>query len=470
MNEEILKTPVSVYVCAVLLSAVSGAAVAFFDQSWGVLVFAAAILFVTVSLVRLPWGAYLLLIISLLSALRFEIGPVHIRPDQIVTVLLSLICIAALVSRKQTLALSSLDWLILAYLFCNVFSSFLHSPDLRMSLQRCLLLTVTFASYFVVTQLIRTPNAVKTIFKILIVAGVLEAFYGILSVLLITKGVHTGGAYYTFDDIYATGTFQEGNIYGSFEMMISLILVSFLLNPHFRKQSIWIVFCLIAVLIASVMSFTRAAWLGFAAGCGAFLIFDRKRILTAIKSYLPLILGSLILLLVVGYTLSVSIQRGSVSLMTLYQQRVERLLEYKSGSGSDRVRMWQGAYEYWKRNPWFGNGTDSIKVLARGSSLPVFGEDYWIPNSLLLALHDTGLVGFFCFCLIQLVFLWNVRSAMKRTSDPFFRSVLGGFFAAFVGVQIAYIFTNAFWLIFIWVFMAIGICCSKIAVRNEVSP
>jgi hypothetical protein len=133
--------------------------------------------------------------------------------------------------------------------------------------------------------------------------------------------------------------------------------------------------------------------------------------------------------------------------------------------------VWKKSIEFWRRNPILGNGTDSIKALAVGTDMPMFGTEYWIPNSMILALHDTGIIGLFIFCTIQAVFLWKLWASARRTKDPYHQAILEGFFAAFIGVQIAYFFSNAFWLIFIWLFMAIGISCSRLALMPaEQSP
>src|SRR4029079_14174553 len=109
------------------------------------------------------------------------------------------------------------------------------------------------------------------VIRFLLILGFLEAIYGIISVALFTRGLNIGGAHAPYGDIYARGTFIEGNIFGSFEMMISLILFSFLLSKHFHNRKGIILLALVITLVASTMSFTRAAWLGFIAGALAYV-------------------------------------------------------------------------------------------------------------------------------------------------------------------------------------------------------
>jgi O-antigen ligase len=154
--------------------------------------------------------------------------------------------------------------------------------------------------------------------------------------------------------------------------------------------------------------------------------------------------------------------------MDIYIQRFQKILDYRTThSSSSRVEVWQQSIRFWKRNPILGNGTDSIKSLAVGTTMPMFGTEYWIPNSMILALHDTGLIGLALFCAIQIAFLAKLWISLQRTNDPYYEAVLEGFFAAFIGAQVAYFFSNAFWLVFIWVFMAIGISCARIAINDS---
>jgi O-antigen ligase len=242
-------------------------------------------------------------------------------------------------------------------------------------------------------------------------------------------------------------------------MLIALLLTGYLLSGHFKYGKGFVLAALVIVLVACLMSFTRAVWLGFFIGSLSFVFFNWKSLLRHTQKILIVALP--VLLLIAG--LSFWIKIGSVPLFQMYGNRFQNLLEYRSGTGSARLEAWKYSLQFWQRNPILGNGTDSIKFLARGTSMPRFGEDYWIPNSMILALHDTGILGLVCFCVIQIVFLWNLLAARKRTTSPNQRAMLEGCFAAFIGIHVAYFFTNAFWLIFIWVFMAIGISACRLA-------
>jgi hypothetical protein len=452
----------SFYLIALLLSGLAGIAAAFVDRPLFLISGSLCLLVLALILIRPSWGIYVLLIVSMMSFIAVDVGPVTVRPDQVVTLILAVVLFLFVISGKRPAVTTPLDWLLIGYLMLNVLSSLVHAPDLKTSLQRCLMLAITTGAYFVGTQLIRTPKILSKLILLLLVFGVVEALYGILSVYLLTKGVNIGGAYVASNDIYATGTFLEGNIFGSFQMMIALILMSFLFSGSFRIEKIWLLVALVVVLIASLMSFTRAAWLGFMMGSFSYVVFNRKKILLRVSKHLSVILAGVLFLFIAGYSVSAFISRGSVSLLDRYSERVNRILDYKSGTGSARVEAWKHSIHFWKRNPMLGNGTDSIKVVAKGSKMPIFGGDFWIPSSLILVLHDTGIVGLVCFCAIQIVFLWTVRKASKRATNPYDQALLEGFFAAFVGVQFAYFFTNAFWLVFIWVFMAIGISCARL--------
>lgn len=452
----------------ILLCAGIGLAAAIVPPTFLVVAAAAYLLTLVVFWIKPDWAIYALLLASFCTAITIETGRVTLRPDQLVTIAIAPSILLMLLAGKRPV-LTNLDFLILAYLFCNILSSLLNAPDLATSLQKCALLGVTFLAYFVTTHLLSRRSSVVKVIRLLIVVGLLEAIYGIVSVVLFTRGIQIGGAHAPFDDLYARGTFLEGNIFGSFEMIIALILLSFLFNNRFRATTGLILLSLVIVLVSLLMSFTRAAWIGFALGAIAYVLFFRRQWLQRLYYHLPLIVVACIVVAGIGYVISASLQIGSSNLFSSYLDKFRNLFEYKSGTGSLRLRVWVESLNFWTLHPFIGNGTDSIKALAVGTSMPKFGGDYWIPNSMLLALHDTGLIGFAVFCAIQILFLWNLRRAIKSTTNSYDRAVLEGFFISFIAVQFTYLFTNAFWLIFIWVFMGIGTMFAKHTMRHAVT-
>jgi O-antigen ligase len=453
------------YFAAVAFTALVMATVAFSGSPLLGLAAASGTLLFVLFLLRVQWGIYALLLASACTAVSVEVANLTVRPEQVVTLVLAAVLFFSLFSGKRPAITSSLDWLIFSYLLVNVLSSLLHAPDVKTSLQKCLLLTITFTAYFVSTQIIRSNKLLSRIILFLVLLGVVEAIYGIVSVFLFTRGINIGGAHAPYGDIYARGTFIEGNIFGSFQMIIALILTSFLFSSYFKQWKAALVIALALVLVSSIMSFTRAAWLGFLLGFFVYSFFLRRQVLARILQRLPILFITLLLIGTLGYTLSVSIKKGNVSLLDLYVARFQRILDSRSTTASSRLQVWEKSIEFWRRNPFLGNGTDSIKVLARGTNMPMFGDDYWIPNSMILALHDTGIVGLLLFSAIQIAFLMKLWLAMRRTKSAYHQAVLEGFFAAFIGVQVAYFFTNAFWLVFIWVFMAIGISCCRLSME-----
>jgi hypothetical protein len=455
--------PIALLVAVLSLSIAIGIVSALFHSPVHLL---GAVLFFTLMVVlslKQDWAIYTLLLASFCSAITLEAGPVTLRPDQIVAIAIAPPLLLLLISGSRPLIKTGLESLIIVYLFCNVFSSLLNSPDKAMSFQKCALLGVTSLGFFITTHLIDSRRLLNRVLVMFVVVGVLEALYSILSVLLLQKGINIGGTHAPYGDMYARGTFLEGNLFGSFQMMIALMLISFLFCRPLVEYRALILISLFTVLVALVVSYTRAAWIAFMIGLTTYVfLFQRHLILRYIR-HVPLILIGCMLIAVLAYGFAMSRQSGSANLMDVYANRLTKIIDYKSETSSMRLRVWVGSILFWSKNPFFGNGTDSIKVLATGTSLPEFGEGYWIPNSMLLALHDTGLVGLTVFLAIQLVFLRHVWRAIRRTSYPFYRSVLEGFFVAFIGAHFTYLFTNGFWLIFIWVFMGIGMCCVRFA-------
>jgi hypothetical protein len=458
------ETSLPLLIAAILLCSTAGIVSALFHSPFyllGVILFLALMI---VLALKPDWAIYTLLLASFCSAISLEMGPVTLRPDQVIAIAILPPLFLLLISGTRPLVRTGLDWLIFAYLFCNIFSSLLNSPDKAMSFQKCVLLIVTSLGFFLTTHLIDSRRRLNRVLVVFIVVGVLEALYSILSFALIQKGIDMGGTHAPYGVLYARGTFLEGNLFGSFQMMIGLILMSILFCRSLAEHRVLIVISLFTVLVALILSYTRAAWIAFVLGLVAYvLLFQRQLILRYIR-HLPLVLVLCMFIAVMAYGFAMSRRIGSSNLLGVYVHRLTKIVDYRSETSSLRLRVWVGSIRFWLRNPVFGNGTDSIKVLAADTTLPKLGEGHWIPNSILLALHDTGVVGLILFLGIQISFLSHLRRAIRETTFPFYRSIMEGFFAAFIGVQLTYLFTNGFWLIFIWVFMGIGMCCVRFAV------
>jgi O-antigen ligase len=435
---------------------------------------AAGVALVALSLILLrrpEAGIILLVLTSLFSGIKFELPPVTIRPDQIIALLLTIVFVFLVRQKRLSLGISSLTLLIVLYLALNLISSLMHSLDLRMSLQRCLLLGITFSAYFLTERLITSKEFFYRLLKILLVAAFLEALFGTVSVILLPLGIETGGAYFAgTDQLYARGTMLEGNVFGCFMMMMGLVLQSMILSPAFRHRRGWLILILSALVTGAILSFTRAAWLSWVVGTLFYLFTLRKGRVKSLIVSSKWVLLALVLTLVFVLILSTQIKVHDVYLIDLYKDRASRIFEHKSGTGLQRVVEWSEALRLWRESPWFGNGTDSVKILGVGTKIALSPGGYWISNSLILALHDTGIVGFVAFSAIQIYLFTRMWSAAKATHSVRDRAVLQGFLTAFLGVQIACVFTNAFWLIFVWAFMGIGHAAARLATSAVPAP
>src|SRR5262249_3022200 len=146
----------------------------------------------------------------------------------------------------------------------------------------------------------------------------------------------------------------------------------------FKKRREAIVVAFVLVLIASMMSFTRAAWLGLLIGSAIYLLLFRRNIFTIVLRNIHYFILFFVISGAASYFLFTTFKIGNLTLYEIYGERVNNILQYESGTGSSRLLVWQEATRLWLRHPMLGNGTDSVKVLGSLTTMPKFGPTYWI--------------------------------------------------------------------------------------------
>jgi len=144
-------------------------------------------------------------------------------------------------------------------------------------------------------------------------------------------------------------------------------------------------------------TYTRGAWLGFAAGILALLPFLRRgRVALA---------GVLVALVGVGLA-------GPHEL----QNRFLKMADPEEAGVKERVYMWRSATEMWAGQPWLGVGPGGVKRLYAGFALPdAFKKRTGhVHNTPLQILVERGLIGFAAWLWIWVAFYARAGALLRR--------------------------------------------------------
>lgn len=201
-----------------------------------------------------------------------------------------------------------------------------------------------------------------------------------------------------------------------------------------------------------ILSWTRSAWIGTFIG-SIFIVWNYRKRLSNIKSFLILILILVILYVGVGIvSKSFDSLSGSEG---LFLTKITDLFNPKSDTAVSRINEYSFALEQWSHNPFIGNGYFSFKE---------FGERVWISNIIIIILNDSGLIGvllFFIPIIITFVECIKIHAFSKRDKDEKFHSYITGIIAGFISLIFICNFTPIHTLLFFWMYLSLMILYVK---------
>lgn len=230
--------------------------------------------------------------------------------------------------------------------------------------------------------------------------------------------------------------FGGSNGRAAFSSQCTLFLVALFGSIKSMRVRAIVVFLLIAGTYSVLFSYSRGAWLGFAAGMLYLGLTRMKWMLVAALALAPF---------------------ATVILPTAVVQRAT--MTYQGGeldsSSEERVEIWQHALATTMRDPIFGVGFDSYRYYRAGMEL------LDTHNMYVKALVETGIVGLSLLLLLWFSALRLGHKLAKSATDPFYRALGAGFAAYMVSVIITNIFGDRWTYIdlsaFTWILLALVI-------------
>lgn len=413
------------------------------------------------ALVAILWRRALLLalpLLTILNGLPLTVGGSSVRVDQLAACLLLVPLSASILSGTRRLRTDSTTWWLAAILALNVASSLMNSPARGYSLSQCANLASSWVIYVVLLNFLETREDLETFFRGSLWAAIAASAIGIIAFCLAIIGLPVGGADVSASALTdltsafgARGTLLEANIFGSLTgayLVVALALLA--LAPRLPSAGIPVrLLRWTATLTATglLLSFTRSAWIGTLVGIGFATLLAMWTVGFRVRRIaLPLAIGTAV---VVGFVLL----PGSVG--TFLRFKLFNLLNLSSQTASLRLVMYTFALQQTLAHPVLGWGTFTFAPLfAEGSDFAQFAgwKNLWIGNYLVLALHDTGVVGLALWIgMLASIVLRGVRATRRlRAADPLVATRTLALTSATVTLLITFLATTGFSLGFPW--------------------
>jgi O-antigen ligase len=224
---------------------------------------------------------------------------------------------------------------------------------------------------------------------------------------------------------------QNPNGLGAFLLIGALVSLSLALAPGLpRIRRGWLGVACVAQLGGVVVTFSRGAWIGLAAGLVALLILAYRRYLA------PLVAVGVVAWFVMPQAF---INRLTFAFSSIY---ITKSLAF------GRLYVWKMSLQHVAAHPWFGLGLGTFG----GTSAVTFGYGrLWVDNFYLQLAAEGGLLllGFFLWVLLR-----GAKGLVKgyeTTHDPYLRALCAGTFGALVAVSVANVTAS------VWETLVVGV-------------
>lgn len=409
-----------------------------------------------------------------LNGVTLPVAGLSVRLDQLAGILLFGALIAAVALGHRRLVTDRTTIYIGAIALTNVVASALHSPALGYSIAQVFNQLSVWVIYLVVLNYLDSPDELARFTRLFLIAGLLEAVVGICAFVLGALGVPVGGANVDPDNFGlafgAYGTTVEPNLFGSYCQMFFVAGVGLIWLGRTRGERPPRLLVVVTAVtgLGLFLSFTRGAWLGTAFGLVVLLLLGWRWLGVRVR---PLqIVGPIVATLAIGLALWFA----PFGVGEFFRYKVANLVNPESESASVRLVAYGLALQHFVEHPWIGSGTYSFAALvAQGADFREFEgwRNLWIGNYVLLALHDTGLIGLGILTALIAGFFRRAARAARRwvAADTPRASVQLALIAAFASLLVSFLTSSGLTLGYPWLLMGMIGAYTRLAPRTAES-
>jgi O-antigen ligase len=271
------------------------------------------------------------------------------------------------------------------------------------------------AFFFLLVNHVSGEERATTLSYVLITAATVMAVYGL------TQSFAEGPAFRVH------GTMSIYMTFAGILMLIALVVLAQLLFIPHSRLFYGLLGSLALLTAALVMTHTRGAWIGLAAGVTLILGFRQKRFLLA----LPVVA-------VVIFLASPEAVRA----------RIRSIVDPQDVTARERLYMWGSGLQILHDRPWTGVGIRGVKSVYPAYKHPNAVRDQrgHLHNNFIQIASERGFIGATCWLWIWVAFYRDAWSAVRRLSPgtPRAMALVIGSLAGITGFHVAGLFEYTF--------------------------
>jgi len=240
----------------------------------------------------------------------------------------------------------------------------------------------------------------------------------------------------------AYGTFEQPNPYGGYLGLTTPLAVSLVWVLRDRTRRLAALAASLLMTAALVMSWSRGAWLGFAAAILSMgMLTGRRTALlngAAIVTLALILSGSYLLPPILAERLG-----GLAGYLTMPDVTTTEITEANYAL-IERLAHWQTALRMWSDHPWLGVGIGNYAIVYPIYALPRWPDPLGHAHNYYLNMGaETGAIGLACYLIFLLSALWQAYRATQVT-EGLPRAIALGTLGALVHLSVHSIFDNLF--------------------------
>ena len=430
-----------------------------------------------VVLIRPEIGLVLMFLTVPVETLFWDGPGVRIKPYQAI----ALVTVAGLVLQvvvhrrtlKGTPLAAPLFLLVLSYIAAFIF----HTEFLSLGISLFLLQLWFVVIIYLVSNFADQPELLKRCLWALVIAGALEAAFGIGQAAGFYRAAGPGAAYSTIlVEGRPAGTFPEPVFAAAFLSGALLLVLPFWGTSIRRAQQkkAWgvVPYLLLMLLVAAaLLTMSRASWLGLLAGLAVYAILkmsERKPSLAAsdlVGKFGSFLLGGLLVALVIAWLSPTAFSAMGVRAKNIlspvesenpFETRANEIRDAASAAGS-RWLTGHGVGTYGVLTD-YGQGVAADREQSRGG---VVGS-----GTPLGLMFDQGIAGLAVYVVLLVVLFHRLLRALRMSVDRTWVPYLQGSLISLVGLTVFALFNNLYYFGFFWLHIALAAAISQAALAS----
>jgi len=280
--------------------------------------------------------------------------------------------------------------------------------------------------YFLALWVVRDRRTMKTIVVIIMTAVTVAAIMAIREYLWISGG--------SFESSRVEGIAGHSNTLGAFFNYYMFLFLGYFLVFARRPRAWWLLVPFLLCFRGIMVTFSRGAYLAFAAGSLASCFFHRK-LLFICAVFLGLIALANPILLPAGirYRMGMTVVEHAAGF------EHGDITESLETSAATRIEIWRGAVKMIQEHPWWGVGYGAFPhFIPRYTKVSVGHLD--AHNSYLLIAAEMGLPTLLTFLIVLGMAWYYTYWLFRHATDRSMKAMALGFLGGLTGLVVANMF------------------------------